>query len=124
MNLSVKVFVGLSVDWILLVLILFFVFWAFQMIFVFRRQLARYDEQAASLNESTAGVRAEADSYSRDNEEKRKMLEAARDTIKAAKTRKGHSRAVWKVFGKMRHRGRLATASTYRQLNKDWGNCG
>tara|TARA_Y100000588_G_C14218740_1_gene910045 strand:+ start:498 stop:815 length:318 start_codon:yes stop_codon:yes gene_type:complete len=72
------------VDWILLVLIVFFVVWALQMVVVFRRQLARYDDQVASLNESTAEVRADADRYTRDNEEKQKELGSAKDAVQAA----------------------------------------
>ena len=70
-------------DWILLVLTMFFVLWALQMVVVFRRQLARYDDQA-SLNESTAEVRADADRYTRDNEEKQKELGSAKDAVQAA----------------------------------------
>ena len=103
-------------DWILLLLVLLFAFWAFQMIIVFRRQLARYDEQVASLNESTADVRSEADRYSSDNEEKQKMLDSARDAVKAAEDResslKGRVEGLQKddTRGSTRHRVDLPPA--------------
>ncbi len=97
-------------DWILLVLILAFVFWAFQMVVVFKRQLARYDEQVANLNNSTADVRSQADRYDRDNEEKQKELQSARDAVKAAEDReaalKGRVKGLRKDDGRRptRHR--------------------
>ena len=66
-------------DWLLLVLILAFVFWSFQMIIVYRRQIQRYDEQTMQVLANTDEVVAQVEKYEADHAEKKEELDTLRE---------------------------------------------
>jgi DNA repair exonuclease SbcCD ATPase subunit len=65
-------------DWLLLVLILAFTFWSFQMVIVYRRQIERYDEQTAQVVANTSEVIAQLEKYEADHAEKKEELDTLR----------------------------------------------
>jgi len=67
-------------DWLMLVLILAFLFWAFQMIVVYRRQIERYDEQILQVRENTDEVANQVSKYEEDHWKKKEELDALRQS--------------------------------------------
>lgn len=65
-------------DWLLLVLILAFLFWSFQMIIVYRRQIERYDEQIRQVRANAQEISDQIVKYESDHEVKRSELEKLR----------------------------------------------
>lgn len=65
-------------DWLMLVLILGFIFWSFQMIIVYRRQIERYDDQIAQVQTNTEEVTGMVEKYEADHAEKKEELDTLR----------------------------------------------
>ena len=55
-------------DWLMQVLILAFIFWAFQMIVVYRRQMERYDEQILQVRTNTDEIVVQVEKFETDHE--------------------------------------------------------
>jgi chromosome segregation ATPase len=65
-------------DWMLLVLIMAFIFWSFQMIVVYRRQIERYDEQIRQVRANAEEISEQIVKNESDHAEKRSELESLR----------------------------------------------
>ena len=65
-------------DWLLLVLILAFIFWSFQMIIVYRRQIERYDDQIAQVRVNTEEVLGQIEKYETEHTDKQEELDTLR----------------------------------------------
>lgn len=65
-------------DWLMLVLILAFVCWLFQMVFFYRRRIEQYDAQIAQVQVNTAEVNAQVEKFETDHAEKKRELDEIR----------------------------------------------
>ena len=65
-------------DWLLLVLIMVFIFWSFQMIIVYRRQIERYDDQIVQVRTNAEEILGQVAKYETDNADKKAELDRMR----------------------------------------------
>jgi chromosome segregation ATPase len=75
-------------DWLLLVLTMAFLFWSFQMIIVYRRQIERYDEQIGQVRANADEVFSQVEKYEHGHAEKKAELEKMKSDTARLDTKK------------------------------------